>query len=102
MRYIFSQVLIISFLQPAQARVLQGYFDGRLKIQLTKLYDFNIPVSEYKDLMTSLIRWGEAIAEGNTTLKESLPVISEDVENETNPSHLKIDSKEPEQSPCSS
>jgi hypothetical protein len=69
---------------------------------LTKLYDFNISVPEYKDLMTSLVRWGEAIAQGNTTLKESLPIISEDVEVETNTSHSKIDLKEPEQSSCPS
>jgi hypothetical protein len=51
--------------------------------------------------MTSLIRWGEAIAQGNTTLKESLPVISEDAEDETKYFSFKINLKEPEQSSCS-
>ena len=89
-------MLVISFLQPARARVLQGYFNGTLKIQLTELYNFNIPnfnipIPDYKDLMTSLIRWGEAIALGNTTLKESLSVISEEAEeDETNTSHSKL------------
>ena len=42
-------------MMPAQARVLQGYFDGTLKIQFTKLIDFNTLI--YADLMNSLLRW---------------------------------------------
>ncbi|KAL2219333.1 hypothetical protein M432DRAFT_668399 [Thermoascus aurantiacus ATCC 26904] len=55
-------VLVISFLKPARARVLQGYFDGTLKIQFTKLYDFNVP--NYTDLMNCLLRWGYATRMG--------------------------------------
>ncbi|KAL1985162.1 hypothetical protein VTN96DRAFT_8184 [Rasamsonia emersonii] len=73
-------VLVISFLKPARARVLQGYFDGTLKIQFTKLYDFNVPI--YTDLMNCLLRWGYANPHGNTTLGTSLPVISEDADDD--------------------
>jgi hypothetical protein len=38
---------LISSTSPGSS--LQGYFDGTLKIQLTKLYDFNIPIPEYKN-----------------------------------------------------
>lgn len=63
-----KQVLVISFLKPAQARVVQGYFDGKLNIQISKLYDFN--VSGYVDVMNSLIRWGCAVPQGDTTLEK--------------------------------
>jgi hypothetical protein len=67
-------------MMPAKARVLQAYFDGTLKIQFTKLIDFNTP--NYADLMNSLLRWGYASAHGNTTLEASLSAIPEDVEDD--------------------
>ncbi|KAK2755017.1 hypothetical protein FQN54_006545 [Arachnomyces sp. PD_36] len=74
-------VLVISFLKPARARVVQGYFDeGTLNIQISKCYDFNVP--NYIDVMNSLLRWGRPIPQGNTTLEKTLPAVSEEAEDE--------------------
>jgi hypothetical protein len=73
-------MLVISFMMPARAQVLQGYFNGTLKIQFTKFINFNIP--NYTELVNSLLRWGYATAHGNTTLETSLSEISEKAEDD--------------------
>ena len=67
-------------MMPARARILQGYFDGMLKIQFTKFINFN--VTNYTELMNSLLRWEYATAHGNTILETSLSAISEDAEDD--------------------
>lgn len=67
-------------MMPTQAWIIQGYFDGTLKIQFTKLINFNVP--NYTNLMNSLLRWGYAAVHGNTTLGTSLSTISEGTEDD--------------------
>ncbi|OJJ39617.1 hypothetical protein ASPWEDRAFT_736476 [Aspergillus wentii DTO 134E9] len=40
--HIIFPVNMISFIMPTHARVIQGYFDDKLRIQFSGLYNFNI------------------------------------------------------------
>ncbi|KAI9928185.1 hypothetical protein MW887_002218 [Aspergillus wentii] len=58
--------------------IYPGHFDGALKIQCTKLHNFDI--TNYKRLVKSLLRWTVPTPCGNTTAKNSLPEVSESSE----------------------
>jgi hypothetical protein len=56
---------------PTQARVIQCYFDeGKLNVQSTPLYNFDVDRAEYSKLMDDFLKWIEPIPTGNTTLAE--------------------------------
>ncbi|KAF4215892.1 hypothetical protein CNMCM5878_007623 [Aspergillus fumigatiaffinis] len=64
-------VVAISFLMPTHARVIQCYFDeGKLNVQSTPLYDFDVDRSEYFRFMDDFLKWIVPIPTGNTTLAE--------------------------------
>lgn len=72
---------MVSILNPAQARILQGYYDGMLKIRRSKLYDFDNPC--HREMMDLFMRWMRARPCGNTGLKGTLATIPELPEGET-------------------
>jgi hypothetical protein len=56
---------------PTHARVIQCYFDeGKLNVQYTPLYDFDVDRSEYSRFMDDFLKWIVPIPTGNTTLAE--------------------------------
>lgn len=59
------------------ARLIQGYFqDGKLKIQFTKLYDFN--VSHYTEVMNSFLQWADPVAHGDTVLADKFQLVTKE------------------------
>ncbi|PYI02970.1 hypothetical protein BO78DRAFT_422005 [Aspergillus sclerotiicarbonarius CBS 121057] len=75
--HIAFPTLVFSFVRPARVRVLYGYFEGTLKVQATKLQDFNVP--NYIQMMESLLRWGSPTIYGDTRMAAPLPPISEPI-----------------------
>ncbi|KAF7116127.1 hypothetical protein CNMCM5793_004147 [Aspergillus hiratsukae] len=64
-------VIAVSFLMPSHARVIQCYFDeGKLNVQSTPLYSFDVDRSEYSRLMDNFLKWVEPIPIGDTVLAE--------------------------------
>ncbi|RLL93180.1 hypothetical protein CFD26_102035 [Aspergillus turcosus] len=64
-------VIAVSFLMPSHARVIRCYFDdGKLNVQSTPLYNFDVDRSEYSRLMDDFLRWVEPIPTGDTVLAE--------------------------------
>jgi hypothetical protein len=56
---------------PSHARVIQCYFDeGKLNIQSTPLYNFDVDRAEYSRLMDDFLKWIEPIPMGNIVLAE--------------------------------
>ncbi|XHG02935.1 hypothetical protein AWENTII_006254 [Aspergillus wentii] len=63
--HLIFPVLAISFLMPTHARIIQGYFhDGKLRIQFTKLCDFELPHN--MDSMNKILRRAGAVPQGDT------------------------------------
>lgn len=54
-----------------QLRILQGYFDGHLNVQMSRLYNFD--VSDHQEVMDLFVRWLMPMAHGDTTLSLSCP-----------------------------
>ncbi|RJE20698.1 hypothetical protein PHISCL_06971 [Aspergillus sclerotialis] len=75
-----KQLLMVSILNPAQARILQAYYDGMLKIRRSKLYDFDNPC--HREMMDLFMRWIRSRPCGNTGLKGTLTTIPESPEGE--------------------
>lgn len=59
----------------AQARVLYGYFDGKLKVQYTELQQ--VTTSNFEDMIGSLLKWSMPTMDGVTTDVVTLPIIEE-------------------------
>jgi hypothetical protein len=54
---------------PTHARAIQCYFDeGKLNVQSTLLYDFDVDRSECSRFMDDFLKWIVPIPTGNTTL----------------------------------
>ena len=70
-----AKTFMVSFQPRARARILYGYFDGNLKIQLSRVQDFCVP--RYNDMMTTLLRWAYPMTCGLTTKSVPMPTISE-------------------------
>lgn len=62
----------------AQARVLYGYFDGKLKVQYTELQQ--VTTSNFEDMIGSLLKWSLPTIDGDTTDVVTLPIIEEEDE----------------------
>lgn len=76
-----EQTLVYTFMRPARARVLYGYFENKtLKIATTKSHDFNVP--NYAEMMGSLACWASPKLQGNIETGEPLAAIGEDGEEE--------------------
>lgn len=72
--------MVISFQPRARARVLYGYFDGTLKIQMSKHREFD--VQDYVGGMDTLLKWAWPKTCGLTTRILPLPTIVESDEDE--------------------
>lgn len=73
---------MVSVINTLQARIIQGYYDGELHIQYSKLYNFDtVKHQESMDLFT---RWMIPRARGNTTWSSPLPSLAESSEDEHN------------------
>lgn len=75
-----SQILLISFQPRARARVLSGYYDGTLKIQMSGHQEFDVP--DYVGRMDGLLKWAWPHTNYMTTRIMPLPTIVEDDEQE--------------------
>lgn len=64
----------------AQARVLYGYMDGKLKVQYTELQQ--VTTSNFEEMIGSLLKWSLPTIDGNTTDVMTLPTIQEEDEEE--------------------
>lgn len=67
--------MLISFQPRARARVLYGYFDGTLRVQMSQAQEFDVP--DYVDRMDSLLRWAWPTTLQQTTRVVPLPTIVE-------------------------
>lgn len=76
-----EQTLAYTFMRPARARVLYGYFENKtLKIATTKSHGFTVP--NYAEMIDYLARWASPKLQGNTETGEPLAAIGEDGEEE--------------------
>ncbi|KAK2761719.1 hypothetical protein FQN54_001547 [Arachnomyces sp. PD_36] len=66
------QVMIISITNLYKVRILQGHFDGTLRIRRSKLYDFC--VDDHEEVMKFIICWLKATPHGDTTLSNTIPI----------------------------
>lgn len=62
----------------AQARVLYGYMDGKLKVQYTELQQ--VTTSNFEEMIGSLLKWSLPTIDGDTTDVVTLPTIEEEDE----------------------
>ncbi|RMJ22070.1 hypothetical protein PHISP_07060 [Aspergillus sp. HF37] len=76
--HMICPILIVSVLNCLQARLIEAYFDGGLKIHYSKLYDFND--THHKDQMDLFVRWMIPRTRGNTAWISPLPALTESCE----------------------
>lgn len=67
--------MVISFQPPARARILYAYFDGRIKVYMTKTQDFDGP--DYWKKMDRLLQWAWPLLFGRTSRITPMPTILE-------------------------
>lgn len=72
--------MVITFQPRVRARVLYGYFDGTLKVQMSKHREFDVP--DYVKQMDTLLKWAWPKTCGLTTRILPLPTIVEGEEDE--------------------
>lgn len=72
--------MVISFHPRARARVLYAYFDGTLKVQMTRHWEFDVP--DYVAQMNTLLRWAWPKTCGHTMRILPMPTIDESDEND--------------------
>lgn len=67
--------MVISFHPRARVRVLYAYFDGTLKVQMTKHLEFDVP--DYVTQMDTLLKWAWPKTCGHTVRILPMPTIDE-------------------------
>lgn len=73
---------MVSVVNTLQARIIQGHFDGKLRVRYSKLYNFN--TTKHKKQMDLFVRWMIPRAHGNTRWVPPLPSLTECSEEEEN------------------
>ncbi|KAK2813959.1 hypothetical protein FQN50_000360 [Emmonsiellopsis sp. PD_5] len=73
-------VMVITIMNLMKVRMLQGHFDGTLKIRQSKMYDF--AVEDHESAMKVVVGWLRSMAHGDTTLSMQLPIFQSESHNE--------------------
>lgn len=80
--------MVIGILNRFKLHILQGHFDGRLNIQQSKIYDFQ--VADHEEIMKMVMCWLLSTPHGDTTYSTEMPLIESDEDYDGDHHYAKI------------